>query len=121
MSRIDWVEKRLWDWAEWLRAGDGSGYSSKCTLHPEWSPPTPGTTPTMKVAADSRVPETHRAVLLLSERLQHTLVLHYCTGLPVVEQALRLACQPGTVDSRIRSAHRELARLLHSESSPFTE
>lgn len=121
MSRIEWVEKRLWDWAEWLRAGDGSGYSSKCTLHPEWSPPTPGTTPTLKVAADSRVPETHRAVKRLSERLQHTLVLHYCTGLPVADQAARLACQPGTVDARIRSAHQQLRVLLSPAESSITE
>lgn len=112
MSRIEWVERRLQDWAQWRMVGDGSGYSSKCTLHPEWSPPTPGTKPTMKVSAPSHVPATDRAVKRLSERLQSTLALHYCTNLSVAEQAERLGCQPGTVDQRVRHAHRALALML---------
>jgi len=121
MSRIDWVELRLKDWAQWLMIGDGSGYSSKCTLHPEWSPPTPGTTPTMKVSAASHVPETHRAIKMLSERLQQTLVLVYCTNLSQEDQAIRLACQVGTVKARVWTAHRELARLLKGSRGAFTE
>lgn len=121
MSRIDWVEVRLKDWAQWLTVGDGSGYSSKCTLHPEWSPPTPGTTPTMKVSAATHVHETHRAIKRLSERLQQTLVLTYCTNLSVEDMALRLACQPGTVKARVWTAHRELAQLLQGSRGLFTE
>lgn len=121
MSRIDWVELRLRDWAQWLMIGDGSGYSSKCTIHPEWSPPTPGTTPTMKVSAATHVPETHRAVKKLSERLQQTLVLNYCTNLSLEDQAIRLACQVDTVHARITSAHRELARQLEGSRGAFTE
>lgn len=121
MSRIDWVEARLKEWAYWLTVGDGSGYSTKSTLHPEWSPPSKGTTPTMKVAAHTNAPETHRAVLMLSERLQHTLKLHYTTQLNLADQAIRLECQPDTVYARVWKAHRELAQLLDRTRDPFTE
>jgi len=112
MARIDWVERALREWAQWLMVGDGSGYSAMSPLHPEWTPPTPGTTPTMKSAAPSTARRTHRAILLLSERMQATLVLHYCTNLPVADQAQRLQCQATTVDARIRTAQAQLARLL---------
>ena len=112
MARIDWVERALREWAQWMMVGDGSGYSAMSPLHPEWTPPTPGTTPTLKTAAPSTARRTHRAILLLSERLQATLVLHYCTNLPVVDQAARLQCQVATVPARIRVAHGGLARLL---------
>lgn len=85
--------------------GDGSGYPSMSTLHPDWSPPSPGTTPTLKVGAHSTVRETHRLVAKLSERLQATLLLHYCTNLPVADQAARLGCQPCTVHKRVEMAH----------------
>lgn len=112
MARIDWVDRRLRDWAAWLMVGDGSGYSAMSPLHPEWQPPTPGTTPTMKVAAPSTARSTDRAIRALSARLQDTLALYYCTTLSIADQAARLGCQPSTIDARIRSAHAQLARVL---------
>lgn len=112
MARIDWVEQRLRDWAQWLRVGDGSGYPAKSVLHPHWSLPSAGTTPTLKVTAPSSARATHRAIGRLSERLQATVVLHYCTQLSVVDQASRLECQPDTIGQRLRTAHSMLARDL---------
>jgi len=112
MARIDWVDRRLREWAQWLMVGDGSGYSAMNPLHPEWSPPTPGTTPTMKVAAPSSARQTNLVVRRLSDRLHATLLLHYCTNLSVADQAARLNCQAATVDQRIRTAHAKLARML---------
>lgn len=116
MARIDWVDRRLREWAQWLMVGDGSGYSAMSPLHPEWSPPTPGTTPTLKSAAPSSARATHRLILLLSERTRATLALHYCTNLPVADQAVRLQCQATTVDMRIRSAHAQLAKLMSADA-----
>jgi len=112
MARIERVEKRLQEWAQMLKVGDGSGYSTKSTLHPEWSPPSAGMTPTMKTCVPSQARETHRAIARLSERLQNTLVLHYVTNLSVADQAARLGCQPGTIDQRIWAAHRHLVVIL---------
>ena len=112
MARIDWVDRRLREWAQWLTVGDGSGYSAMSPLHPEWQPPTPGTMPTMKVSAPSTARATDRAVRALSARLQDTLALYYCTNLPLADQAARLGCQASTVDARIRSAHAQLAGVL---------
>lgn len=113
MARVEWIERRLRDWAHWLDTGDdGTGYPAMSVLHPEWSPPSPGTTPTLKVAAPSSVRETHRAIGQLSQRLANTLVVHYCQRLPVAEQARRLECQENTLHARINSAHVQLRTLL---------
>lgn len=119
MARDEVVERRLRVWAQWLMVGDGSGYPSMSTLHPDWSPPSPGTTPTMKVGASSSARETHRLVGLLSERLQATLLLHYCTNLPVAEQALRLGCQADTVHKRVQVAHKLLQGVLRNTDSGY--
>lgn len=115
MARDQGIERRLQDWAQWLKVGDGSGYSTKCTLHPEWSPPSSGMTPTMKVGAPSSARQTHRAISFLSVRLANTLVLHYVTNLSVSEQAARLECEPATVEQRIWKAHRQLLAFFDAK------
>jgi len=119
MARDQGVESLLLAWAQWLMVGDGSGYPSMSTLHPDWSPPSPGTTPTLKVGAPRSARETHRMVGLLSDRLQATLMLHYCTNLSVAEQAQRLDCQPDTVGKRIQVAHKLLAGVLRNTDSRY--
>lgn len=117
MARIDWVDRRLREWAAWLTSGDGSGYATVSPLHPGWSPPSPGMTPTIRRVRGGEGRSTHASIRraceagLLSTRLVDTLVVHYCYALPVAEQAQRLECQPATVDERIRVAHARLARL----------
>jgi DNA-directed RNA polymerase specialized sigma24 family protein len=108
MARDPQIEARLMRWAEQLTVGDGSGYPVTSVLHPSWQPPSPGITPTLKVRAHSDVRQTHRAVMKLSQGLADTLVVHYCMRLPVAEQAARLRCAPGTVHTRIDTAHRQL-------------
>lgn len=112
MARDQAIERRLRDWAQWMKVGDGSGYATRCTIHPEWSPPTSGMTPTMKVGAHSTAKQTHRAIATLSERLQNTLVLHYVTNLSVADQAARLQCTVETVGQRVCTAHRRLLAAL---------
>lgn len=112
MARIPEIEARLLRWAEWRKVGDGSGYPVKSVLHEDWSPPSSGTTPSMKVVPASDVKQTGRAVVRLSERLQATLLLHYVRRLPVAQAGAELKCQPDTVHARIEQAHRELSQLL---------
>jgi len=108
MARNEVIEQRLREWAQWLKVGDGSGYPTKCTLHPEWSPPSAGITPTMKVGAPSSARQTHRAVEVLSVRMRNTLVLHYVLGLSIDDCAARLGCQAPAIYPRIWRAHRLL-------------
>jgi DNA-directed RNA polymerase specialized sigma24 family protein len=112
MARIESIEHRLHRWAEWLKTGDGSGYPVKSTLHEDWSPPSPGTTPTMKVGLGSDGPQTQRLVEQMSERRQATLVAVYVLRMPVADAALVLECAADTVLDRIERIHRVIAREL---------
>mgnify|MGYP000417385239 CR=1 FL=1 len=112
MARDAGIERLLLEWAQWLKVGDGSGYPTRCVIHPNWSPPSAGLTPTMKVGSPSTVRRTHRAVLTLSGTLQETLKLHYVYSLSVVDVATRLECQATTVDQGIRTAHGRLRAAL---------
>lgn len=112
MARIESIERLLLDWAAWRMVGDGSGYPTKSVLHPEWSPPSPGQTPTLKTFKASMAPMVDRVIRRLSERQQQTLHVCYCTQMTLAERAERLQCQPATVDQRIWVIHRELQRML---------
>ena len=81
-------------------------------IHPEWQPPSPGTTPSMKVASASDARQTHRAIARLSQRQANTLVVHYVLKLSLANQAQRLGCAESTVTARIAHAHARLAGLL---------
>lgn len=115
MARDAVIEARLVRWANAVTVGDGSGFPTMSVLHPEWQPPSPGVTPTLKTSAHSDVMETHRALQRLSLRLQNTVAVHYCMRLSVAEQAERLDCAEATVYGRVDRAHRELAALLRGE------
>ena len=111
---VDRMEQRLQAWAHWLTlGGNGDGYAAMSVLHPEWMPPTPGTTPNLKVGtSDAYHRATHAAVVTLSRRLQATLLVHYCKRLSVADQAQLLECGLATVHSRVREAKRQLAVAL---------
>lgn len=111
----DVMEDRLREWAAWLTSGgSGDGYASMSVIHPDWMPPSPGTTPTLKLgkASAQRERALHEAVQQLSRRLQATLLVHYCKRLDVAEQAAMLECAEATVHQRVREAKRQLAGLL---------
>lgn len=115
MARDPRIEERLVDWAQWVTVGGrGCGYPAMSVLHQSWLPPTPGTTPNMKVATgnERRNRETHRAIGMLSVRLANTVVVHYCQRLPMDDQALRLQCSVSTVHARIEQAHRLIRAAL---------
>jgi DNA-directed RNA polymerase specialized sigma24 family protein len=115
MAKDAAMDERLWRWAEWLKSGDGSGYPVKCTLHEDWSPPSPGMTPSMKVAPHNDARQTQSLVHLLSDRLLATLVAHYVVRLSAADAAAVLDCKPDTVHARIEAAHGELLGLLKTQ------
>ena len=120
MARDMKIEARLQRWAAAVTVGDGSGFPTMSVLHPEWQPPSPGQTPTMKTSAHSDVRETHREIGFLSMRLANTVVLHYCLKLPLAAQAERLECGESTVIKRLELAHRQL-RAAFAESSATSD
>lgn len=113
----DVMEERLREWAAWLTGGgSGDGYASMSVIHPDWMPPSPGTTPTLKVgkANAQRERALHAAVLQLSRRLQATLLVHYCKRMSVADQAAALECAEATVHQRVRDAKRMLAAAMEA-------
>lgn len=112
MARDAAIEARLLRWAEAVTIGDASGYASVCTLHESWSPPQAGQRPTLKVGVASDVRETHRAIGRLSLRLRNAVVVRYCYGGTIAEQAMRMECAPDTVRDRVERAHHALRGIL---------
>ncbi|WP_320426482.1 hypothetical protein [Roseateles agri] len=119
MGKDERIERLLIEWAQWLQVGDGSGFSTMSVLHPDWSPPSPGLTPTMKTGVHSSARRTHRAVSALSVRMGNTLVVHYCLRLSLADQAERLQCSASTVTQRVARAHLLLrpALLTHGDGT----
>ena len=111
--RDEAMHVRLVEWAQWRRVGDGSGYPTMSVLHEDWSPPSPGVTPTMKVSTSVSVHVTHRAMASWSGRMRNTIAVHYLANLPIAEhtrnayglgylrtdQLLRLGLDPATLSS----------------------
>ncbi len=114
MARIEWVEGRLREWGEWVRAEGrpAVGYPAKSCLHPDWGIPSKGSAPVFKVEIGGRGGRTHFHVLALSQTLQMTLLLHYVKNQQVIEVAKLMACAAATVDQRIWRVHAVLAHQL---------
>lgn len=112
MARMPEIEARLLRWAQGVTVGDGSGFPAMSVIHPEWQPPSPGTTPMLKTLPGSDVAQTHRAIEQLSERLIATLVVHYILKPPIAEQARLLDCGEATVYTRVERAHAQLHQVL---------
>lgn len=118
MARDERMADRLKRWAEWLKVGDGDGYASVNVLHENWSPPTPGTTPTLKVSGAGReVRETDRIVRRMSERLQATVTAHYVLRMSAADAGQALDCAADTVLGRIERAHRFMQAQLHDAAA----
>ena len=112
MARDIDIHERLLAWAQYVTVGDGTGYPAMSVLHPQWQPPTPGTTPNMKVSAPSSARQTHRAIAKLKPKSRDALVMHYVKRLPMDQQAEQLGCAAPTVYLRVRTARHELHALL---------
>jgi DNA-directed RNA polymerase specialized sigma24 family protein len=106
------LEYRLRLWAEALATGNGNGYPATSVLHPNWQPPSPGQTPTMKTGPGRDAMATHRAVRALERKAQVVLFVHYVLRWPIAQQAAALQCQERTVYERVRKAKVELLQRL---------
>ena len=115
MEGVDEIEARLLRWAELVKGGgDGSGYPVKCTLHEDWSPPSPGMTPSMKVVPSSDAMGTHRCIANMTAKHRAALVARYVLRMTYREAGEQMQCQEETARARTDAARRELARMLGS-------
>lgn len=113
MRRDDAMELRLQRWAAWLVARDATGYPQRSTLDPEWRIPPAGMRPAFRTSPGAGdAPATHAAVRLLSQRLQHTLLVVYVHRKALDEQARELECEARTIQERVARAHGLLRGLL---------
>lgn len=120
MARDEAMHLLLLDWAQHVMVGDGSGYPTMSVLHPDWSPPSPGVTPTLKVGSPSSARLVGRIMARWSERLRSTVVLVYCVpALSVAQQAQRLGCAERTVYERVAAAHQLMRMAIQRDSGEF--
>jgi DNA-directed RNA polymerase specialized sigma24 family protein len=120
VARDEAMHRLLQQWAQWMTVGDGSGYPTMSVLHTDWSPPSPGQTPTMKTSAPNSARRTNRLMAGWSERLRATVMLHYgFPGLSVADQAQRLGCARDTVYQRVELAQQLLRRALAGAQPEF--
>jgi DNA-directed RNA polymerase specialized sigma24 family protein len=118
MARIEEIDVLLWQWAERLKAGDGSGYPTMCTIHADWSPPSPGVTPTLKVSKGRRG-DVDRMIEKLPDSLRATVVARYLLRMTDTDAAAVLGCAVPTVGQRIVRAHQLIARMMASGKRIF--
>lgn len=118
MARLDEIDRLLWLWAETLKVGDGSGYPTKAVLHPDWSPPSPGITPTLKVSSRRR-DAVGPLVGRLPDSLKATLAAKYLLRMSDREAAAALDCAVATVGQRVTRAQQLLARWLEDQGEVF--
>lgn len=114
-ATVDVVEQRLQAWAAWLTAGQcGDGFPTKSVLHPSWSPPSAGMTPTMASTSrsDRRERDVDAAVRDLSVKLRDAVFVVYVKRLPVDGQVQQLQCQASTVRARVIEAKRQVGIAL---------
>lgn len=104
------IEARLQRWAQAVTVGDGSGYPSMSVIHPNWMPPTKGSTPTIKVSrGGADVQATHQAIGRLSVKQRDAVCLHYAYRLSTAAHAERVGRAERTVRDRLDAARRALA------------
>lgn len=118
--RDEEIDARLQRWAQAVTVGDGSGYPSMSVIHPNWMPPTKGTTPVMKTTSKGGdVLQTVWAIDQLSLRLKNSVVVYYCMKLPIADQAALLDCAESTVHARVKEARRQIGGFLAAGGGVF--
>lgn len=113
MAMIDWVDRRLHNWARWLAvrgrgmgAVGGLGYAAV-----KWGEPGGGSAsgdgpviPVWSVEASA----THDQVVKLPSELRRTVEVYYLETDSRARISVKLCCSVSTVDARLTRAHRLL-------------
>lgn len=111
----DVMDRRLREWADWLRVGCGAGgYPGVNVLHKDWSPPAGcGQSGGAAIVTRSdRERAMHAAVGGLAPKLLAAVVAVYVIKLAPDERAVVLGCTHSAVRARIAEARRVLADAI---------
>lgn len=111
MAMIEWVDRRLNNWARWKvsggRSAGGLGFASLNwgSLGGASGAPGEAVIPTWSVEAS----ETDSQVVLLPGELKRTVELYYLETESRAQLSVRLCCSVSTVDARLTRAHKMLS------------
>jgi DNA-directed RNA polymerase specialized sigma24 family protein len=114
MAMIDWVDRRLHNWARWARGGNagGLGYATVNLMAVSSGASSGAVIPTNACEAS----ETHDEVMKLPSELRATLEMYYMVSEGRAQLAVRLCCAVATVDARLTRAHRLLADAFDTKA-----
>lgn len=115
MAMIDWVDRRLHNWARYREGGldGGLGYARVNLMTVGSGGPAVSVIPTNAMEAN----ETGEAIKTLPADLVHTVELYYRRTANRKELASMLGCAQPTVDSRLTRAHRMLADWFNDRAA----
>lgn len=116
MARVDWIERRLLNWARWkLNAGGGPGGYAGVNM----ANPSPGirepyeSAPIPVLAVEAS--ETDTAVTTLALELRHTLTVFYLGRGGLADHMRELGCAKATLYARLDRADRALVAWFNAK------
>lgn len=118
MPRIDWIERRLLNWARWkLNRGSGVlGYAAVNLAEAGTDRDTSDVSPIP--ISDVEASDTDAAIKLLNPPgLALTIAEFYIGRGTIKDKCRRLCCGESTVYARIDQAHRKLADHINGEEA----
>lgn len=115
MARIDWIERRLLNWARWLssgpRIGGGSGAPQDRVDNAGWD------APTVIGTLDGEAMETDQAVASLEADLRQAVMAVYTGSGDRAREARKLGVAVSTLFARVDTAHKCLERWLNDRAA----
>lgn len=115
MAMIDWVDRRLHNWARWSERGGviGLGYAS---VNLERLGGCGGSTAGPVIPTNAcEAAETHELVMRLPSELRATLQVYYHETQNRARISIKLCCAVATVDARLGRAHMLIARAIEDK------
>jgi len=124
MARVDWVKRRLENWARWCASGESGslGYPRQTTFARLSAPA--GRNEASVPISDLDASEMNDAVDSLrwsQSHLHMVLTLTYAKGLPRHQVAKRMARAESTISANLEAADRALARWLDDKRAAREE
>lgn len=115
MARIDWVKRRLENWARWCAQQETGalGFPRQSTFARLAIPsgPAEATVPILALDA-SEIDDAVQALRFTQSHLYLVLTLTYAKGLPRHQVAKRMARAESTISANLEAADRAIARWL---------
>jgi len=116
MAKIEWIERRLENWARWRlkRSGHALGFPKQNVLARFWQPPRYREAVAILPVDEAEAWTMEQCIGGLPAILKDTVEQRYLTTGTVTDDAKALRCGVSTVHARIEDAHRLLAEALNA-------